>query len=166
MTLFFGVKCSCVTERKEVSVVNSDQNGCPILELCENGQIYSALEEYLLACTRSESPNSDDTAISDGNSKKSKKQEISKNSFPNLAGFCRHLRISTLDFDEAAQRYPSHCARILTVLEDEALNSGFSPNLISAYLKKRLGYDSPQKGIQGDTQLHIQFEHDIFEDGE
>ena len=55
--------------------------------------------------------------------------------------------------------------KILTVLEDEALNSGLSPALVSSYLKKRLGYDGI-KAQESSSQLEIKFEHDIFEDGE
>ena len=136
--------------------MNSDQNGRPIFKLCESEKIYEALEEYILSCC---------SDIEEEN-KTSKKQEARKTSFPNLAGFCRYLRSSMLEFEEASQDYPEQCAKILTALEDEALNSGFSPNLISAYLKKRLGYETPSRSSGSDTQLQIRFEHDIFTDGE
>ena len=51
----------------------------------------------------------------------------------------------------------------LAILEDEALNSALSPTLVSAYLKKRLGYDGTEK--RASSQLEISFEHDVFEDG-
>ena len=51
------------------------------------------------------------------------------------------------------------------MLEDEALNSSLSPTLISAYLKKRLGYASDSSAESSENQLQIKFEHDIFEDG-
>ena len=145
--------------------MNSDQNGHVILELCENGQIYGALEGYLISCNENESDNDSDLSNRDSN-KSSKKQSSHAKSFPNLAGFCRHLGSSILEFEEASQEYPTECSRILTVLEDEALNSDRSTNLISAYLKKRIGYDAPTKATTADTQLQIRFEHDIFEDGE
>ena len=138
--------------------MNSDQNVRSVIVLCESGEIYGALEEYILSCSTVK----DDF---NGQAKGSKKSETSKNSFPNLAGFCRFLKVSTLEFEQAALEYTTQCARILTVLEDEALNSGFSPNLISSYLKKRLGYDGTPKSTQADAQLQIRFEHDIFEDG-
>lgn len=141
--------------------MKSDQNGRPIFTLCEAGQIYDALEEYILSCSTIE--HSDEESRSE---KRPKKKETREASFPNLAGFCRFLKTSTLEFEQAEIEYPDECARILTVLEDEALNSGFSPNLISSYLKKRLGYDSASKSARADTQLQIHFEHDIFEDGE
>ena len=139
--------------------MNSDQNGHVISDLCENGQIYGELKEYLIYCNEQSS----DT---ENLSKSSKKQSSHFRSFPNLAGFCRYLGASILEFEEASRDYPDESARILTVLEDEALNSDRSTNLISAYLKKRIGYDAPTKAACGDTQLQISFEHDIFEDGE
>lgn len=142
--------------------MNSDQNGRPIFTLCESSQIYDALEDYIIFCS---ALGSDCDGQNGANEKSSKKKDTRDAFFPNLAGFCRFLKTSTLEFEEAALEYPTECARILTVLEDEALNSGFSPSLISSYLKKRLGYDSATKGNQSDTQLQIRFEHDIFEDG-
>ena len=93
--------------------------------------------------------------------KKARKEAV----FPNLAGFCRFIGISTSELEEFGKSSPNEYEKILTVLEDEALNSGLSPALVSSYLKKRLGYDGAK--IQGSaSQLEIKFEHDIFEDGE
>ena len=63
--------------------------------------------------------------------------------------------------------YPDELDRVLAILEDEALNSGAPPALISVYLKKRLGYekDSTQETYDPKS-LNICFEHDIFRDGE
>ena len=55
--------------------------------------------------------------------------------------------------------------QIYLTLEDEALNSGLPPALLSAYLKKRLGYEKELQAVE-EMPLQIQFEHDIFEDGE
>ena len=85
--------------------------------------------------------------------------------FPNLAGFCRFLKISTSELEEVGKKFPEHYGRLLTVLEDEALNSKLSPTIISAYMKKRLGYDKDLPA-QNNPQMEIKFEHDIFEDGE
>ena len=85
--------------------------------------------------------------------------------FPNLAGFCRFIGISTSELEAFGKDNPNDYGIILTVLEDEALNSGLSPALVSAYLKKRLGYDAT-KALETSSQLEIKFEHDIFEDGE
>ena len=45
------------------------------------------------------------------------------------------------------------------------INRDDTPSLVSAYLKKRLGYDGGKIQESG-SQLEIKFEHDIFEDGE
>jgi len=121
------------------------QSDKKIEKLCESERIFEYLNDYILFC--------------------SEQSKNSKAFFPNLAGFCRYLNTSVEDFDTAHQEYPSACNKILTTLEDEALNSKISPNLLSAYLKKRLKYDSPTK-VSNVDQLQIRFEHDIFEDGE
>ena len=139
--------------------MNSDQNGHVISDLCESGPIYDELKGYLIYCNEQSS----DT---ENSIKSSKSKSSFAPLFPNLAGFCRYLKSSILEFEEASRDYPDECARILTVLEDEALNSDRSTNLISAYLKKRIGYETPSKASASDTQLQIRFEHDIFKDGE
>ena len=48
----------------------------------------------------------------------------------------------------------------------EALNADVSPTLLSAYLKKRLGYEKNAGSEICDGQLRVIFEHDITEDGE
>ena len=147
--------------------MNSDQSETTIRRLCENGEIADALEQYLISCSSPKIPAQDGIASSDGNSnnKKEKKQETQKSSFPNLAGFCRFLRIGTDELEALCEDYPKQYGRILAVLEDEALNSGVSPTLVSAYLKKRLKYENTAQKGQREEQLHISFEHDIFEDG-
>jgi hypothetical protein len=37
---------------------------------------------------------------------------------------------------------------------------------LSAYLKKRLGYEKNDSKVSSDGQMRIVFEHDIIEDGE
>ena len=60
--------------------------------------------------------------------------------FPNMAGFCRYLGVGVeqfcLSMKERQEEYDALCA----IFEDEALNSGLSATLISAYLKRHLGY--------------------------
>lgn len=146
--------------------MNSDQSESLIKELCENGQIAEVLEKYILSCSAPEIPAQDSTALSDGNSnqRKTKKQEAQKGAFPNLAGFCRYLKTGTDEIEAILGEYPEQYGRILAALEDEALNSGLSPTLISAYLKKRLHYDAGQTRTSHEEQIQIRFEHDIFED--
>ncbi len=56
---------------------------------------------------------------------------------------------------------------LLAVFEDEALNSGLSPTVVSAYLKHRLGYGekTEEKTAVASEGVKLIFEHDIFEDG-
>lgn len=138
-------------------------------ELCENGRLEEMLESYLELCASQ--PSDDGAVCTEENLTKkpsrARAKEQSKASFPNLAGFCRYLGVGTVELEILAAKYPSEHGKILAVLEDEALNSGLSATLISAYLKKRLGYDStPRTSSDNDKQLQIRFEHDILEDGE
>ena len=120
----------------------------------DGGEITRLLNQYLLLCRAA--PEAED----------GKKKKARDAIFPNLAGFCRHIGISTAELDSFGADFPTEYGRILTVLEDEALNSGLSPALVSAYLKKRLGYDAARQIADSSPQLEIKFEHDIFEDGE
>ena len=148
--------------------MNSDQNQDTLKALFEKDSVLEKLESYIALCLK---PHTQDLA-SDAEreklseSKKAKKLHSQKNAFPNLAGFCRYLRISTGEFEKLSREYPLLCGRILTVLEDEALNSELSPTLLSAYLKKRIGYDGSMQTQYPAEQIKVSFEHDIFEDGE
>ena len=64
-----------------------------------------------------------------------------------------------------AEHAPIHAAG--TVLEDEALNAELSPTVLTAYLKKRLGYGEKSEATTSAEcgQLRLVFEHDILEDG-
>ena len=89
--------------------------------------------------------------------------------FPNLAGFCRFLGVGVDTYEGEMAAYPEAAGVIRAVLEDEALNSDMAATLLSAYLKKRLGYDVPSepRHAAADTgELKIVFEHDIYADGE
>lgn len=146
--------------------MDSDHSENPLRELFESEDIYSLLEQYISLC----SPCADDggEAPPDRNSQKSKtKKQNPRSGFPNLAGFCRFLKVGTEELEELCDNYPGAYGRIMAVLEDEALNSDLSPTLISAYLKRRIGYDgSPVRTASAEGQLSIRFEHDIFNDGE
>ena len=121
----------------------------------DGGKILNLLNEYIIACATTKS-----------NTEGIKETKASTTFlFPNLAGFCRFLNISTSELEELGKKFPEHYNRLLTILEDEALNSKLSPTIVSAYMKKRLGYDKIPLA-QNNTQLEIKFEHDIFEDGE
>ena len=86
--------------------------------------------------------------------------------FPNLAGFCRALGVGVEVFRREMEAYPEVMDALLAVFEDEALNSSASPTIVSAYLKKRLGYEKEAAVRNDGGQIKIEFEHDIFEDGE
>ena len=137
-------------------------------ELCENGRLEELLESYLELCASQ--PSEDGAVSSEENQTKKpprlKSKEQPKASFPNLAGFCRFLGVSTGELERLGGEYPEQYGRILAVLEDEALNSDLSPTLLSAYLKRRLGYDTPARALAQKDQICISFEHDIIEDGE
>ncbi len=144
--------------------MNSEQTELPLHALCESEEIYTLLEDYILACTTVAETSS--TNSSERNSTSNKKARAnSQKQFPNLAGFCRYLKTGMDDFERLSESYPCAYNRILTVLEDEALNSDLSTTVISAYLKRRLGYDTNAKSTSEHSQLQISFEHDIFEDG-
>ena len=61
--------------------------------------------------------------------------------------------------------FPSEMAILFSVLEDEALNSGLPPPILSAYLKKRLGYEREFDTATEGGEVRICFEHDIYADG-
>lgn len=139
-------------------------------------RILESLEKYINLCSGkddiSKAAPQEDADLQEGAScnktrAKSERDKSKKSVFPNLAGFCRYLGISTGELEELLAEHQCEYDRILTVLEDEALNSELSTMLVSAYLKKRLGYDSASRTASASVpQLKIKFEHDIFEDGE
>lgn len=120
----------------------------------DGGKILNLLNEYIIACAS-------DQKSSEGG----KDTKGHPTLFPNIAGFCRFLKISTVELEEFGKNFPEDYNKLLTILEDEALNSKLSPTILSAYMKKRLKYDHAS-AIEPNTQLEIKFEHDIFEDGE
>ena len=122
---------------------------------CRRKQINQLLERYILSCRY-------DTEEIEGERSRSRK---SKDRFPNLAGFCRYLKIGTRELEKISHEFPHEIEEIYLTLEDEALNSGLPPALLSAYLKKRLGYEKELQATE-EAPLQIRFEHDIFEDGE
>lgn len=123
---------------------------------CKNGEIYLLLEEYVRSCYESYETLEED-------SKRSAKK--GKRRFPNAAGFCRYCKIGEGEYDSLAEKYPLEFERIQAVFEDEALNSEVSPTLLTAYMKKWIGYEKSPKTQVCDGQLKIIFDHDIMEDG-
>ncbi len=122
-------------------------------ECCRRKTLNRFLEHYIRSCR--------DTDTEGGGSTK---KRVGR--FPNLAGFCRYFHISLEDIDAVALEFPQEMAYLYAILEDEALNSGLPPAVLSAYLKKRLGYDKELPAEDGTGVLNIHFEHNIYDDGE
>ena len=121
---------------------------------CCSGTLSELVEEYLSDCA----------AQREDIAKKTSKKAV--RGFPNVAGFCRYFHIGESEYAALEKKYPEDFDYLRAVFEDEALNSDISPTVISAYLKKRLGYERGYGGEIQDGQLKIVFEHDILEDGE
>lgn len=132
-----------------------------IKELCRLGKLNTLAEQYVDFCRGSDSKEGSERSDKRSASKKENQ------SFPNYAGFCRYVGLSPQGLEAILKDFPVESQRLSVILEDEALNSSVSPTIVSAYLKKRLGYDkeAPVKKAE-ETQLKITFEHNIFEDGE
>ena len=124
-------------------------------ELFECNLVPYILEDYIQSCR--EIPDDDPASLT-----KVKKRRI----FPNLAGFCRYLKVGISTFCDVAGCHPYEYDRILAVLEDEALNSELSATLLSSYMKKRLCYEKADDRENESGGLKICFEHDIYKDGE
>ena len=126
---------------------------CDIERACLEERLDVLAEEYIAFCK----------SAADGEKKPSKK---SAGRFPNVAGFCRYFRIGASEYDCLSQKYPAEFEKLGVMFEDEALNSDVSPTILSAYMKKRLGYDRECEREITDGQLKIVFDHNIMEDGE
>ena len=87
--------------------------------------------------------------------------------FPNLAGFCRYLGCGITTLEGVRLSDPTLYDHICAILEDEALNAEISPTVLTAYLKKRLGYSekSDDRSNVDCGEVRFIFEHDILEDG-
>ena len=128
-------------------------------ELCRRQKLQHTLDHYIRACR--ESGNEEETSEGGGKRKRSGQPA---GRFPNLAGYCRAQGISLSELDTMSKEFPDALALLYTTLEDEALNSGLPPPILSAYLKKRMGYD--REDTPSEEPLRIQFEHDVYRDGQ
>lgn len=133
------------------------KSGGILAGLCREGLLDIMLEEYIFFCKSSEM---------DSTSSASSKKASAKGRFPNIAGFCRFMKTGIGELDELETLFPQEYERILSVFEDEALNSDLSSALLSSYMKKRLFYEKPATESKGDGEIKVCFEHDIFGDGE
>ena len=136
--------------------MNQEPSTCLLDDACRRGVLPHVLEEYIAFC-HTQPPQ----ALSP---EKKGRASGRVERFPNLAGFCRYLGSSTEEWFSMEKQYPIEFGRLRATLEDEALNAAMSPTVIAAYLKKRLGYEKETSEEEG--ALTVQFEHDIFSDGE
>ena len=134
---------------------NKKQENRPVAfeSAATDAELLEQLEAYLQSCHPTQNEDRKKTAVP----------------FPNLAGFCRWLGWGGSEMELLKKSAPELYDRICTVLEDEALNSEISASVLTAYLKKRLGYsesDKVEKSEVESGQLRLIFDHDILSDGE
>ena len=144
-------------DKKESELVDS---------ACEMGILGELAEEYIIFCHTSEEKEGE--KITENSSKKRKSAEKST-IFPNIAGFCRYFGIGAQKYERLSKKYPEEFEKLSAIFEDEALNSEISASILTAYLKKRLGYGEGEKAEKSEVetgQLRLIFEHDILSDGE
>ncbi len=122
-------------------------------ELCADGRIWEALDGYLEQCR----------AEVQTDLLGSRKRAVLR--FPNLAGFCRYLRVGMSELKALREQCFDIYDRLLAIFEDEALNSALSPTLLTSYMKKRLSFGDAD-GALDRKEVTYCFEHDILADGE
>ena len=138
--------------------MSKNENSESLQTACEVGLIGQLAEEYINSCH---------TERANGEGEAPQKKKTVK--FPNVAGFCRYLGISREKYERISKKYPEEFGELEAILEDEALNSDISASVLTAYLKKRLGYTDNEKKENTELetgQLRLVFEHDILSDGE
>jgi hypothetical protein len=120
-------------------------------ETVENGRLDREIKRYLKTCKPP-----------DGEGKRATGR------FPSVAGFCRFLGCGVSEIEVLRLSHPTDADYLLTVMEDEALNSPIpSPTVVSAYLKHRLSYGERSAPVSEAEcgEMRVIFEHDIAEDG-
>lgn len=142
--------------------MNQKSGVASLKDACRRNILNRTLEKYIEHCHRIAEEQDD---LAEGASKKKRAKKVS-GKFPNIAGFCRFNRISIRDLETLSREFPEEINMLYAILEDEALNSGLPPAVLSAYLKKRLGYDKELSDPISDEHMTIRFEHNIFDDGE
>ena len=143
--------------------MNQKSGVASLRDACRRNVLNRTLEKYIESCHQFDEDADCDTADT---GKKKKRARRGGGRFPNIAGFCRYYRISIKNLDSLAREFPEEINMLYAILEDEALNSGLPPAVLSAYLKKRLGYDKELSDGSAEETMTIRFEHNIFDDGE
>ncbi len=124
-------------------------------EACRRGTTKRLLEKYIASCR------GEDEQDHSGSRVGKKETRV-----PNLAGFCRYMKIGTEELDALAKDFPEEIDGLYAILEDEALNCSLPAAILSVYLKKRLGYDGEAGRQEGEGEtVNIRFEHDVYRDG-
>ena len=113
--------------------------------LAERGLLPEIVEQYVLECIR-----------------RTHKEERKKSILPNVAGFCRFCGVGREDLEGLRDRFPREYGALLSVFEDEALNSDLSSSALAYYMKNMLGDDE----VKDSGIPVIRFEHDILSDGQ
>ena len=132
---------------------------------CDEGTLDKLAEEYIIFCHTSEEKG--DEKERESGTKKKKAGALSSR-FPNVAGFCRYFGIGHKGYERLSKKYPEEFEKLAAILEDEALNSEISASVLTAYLKKRLGYadtEACEKGEVETGQIRLVFDHDVLSDG-
>ena len=143
--------------------MNQKCGATSLREACRRNTLNRTLEKYIQSCRDP----SDHDGRSDNTGAAPTRRRSTSGRFPNIAGLCRYYNMGIDDLESIAKEYPIEINRLYAILEDEALNSGLPPAVLSAYLKKRLGYEKESsKSLTSEEQMTIRFEHDIFDDGE
>jgi hypothetical protein len=140
-----------------------------IEEACLRGILCELANEYILSCNTQEKEGECEKIEERESRSRKKDNDKGASKFPNVAGFCRYFGIGRGRYERLSKKYPEEFEKLSAVFEDEALNSQLSPSLLSAYLKRRLGYGETADSAttEADTaQLKLIFDHDIFIDGE
>ncbi len=132
---------------------------------CEEGTLDKLAEEYIIFCHTSKEKEQENESQS---AQKKKKSTDTPQRFPNVAGFCRYFGIGHQKYERLSKKYPEEFEKLSAILEDEALNSQISASVLTAYLKKRLGYTDTDKNEKSEVeagQIRLVFDHDILSDG-
>lgn len=132
---------------------------------CNTGSLGALAEEYIIFCHTTQA-NQDEPSDKAATKKKSADKTVK---FPNVAGFCRYFGIGQQKYECLSKKYPEEFEKLSAIFEDEALNSEISASVLTAYLKKRLGYSDTEKSEKSEVdagQIRLIFDHDILLDGE
>ena len=142
------------------------QEGIDLLRTaCDGNTLDKLAEEYVIFCHTS-SQNTNEEEVQIGTRKRKATEAPSR--FPNVAGFCRYLCIGHKDYERLSKKYPEEFEKLSAIFEDEALNSEISASVLTAYLKKRLGYADTERCEKSEVeagQIRLVFDHDIISDG-